>query len=423
MTDRDIRPLLGPLDVELRATPSKSVTHRALIAAALASGRSSVLDPLDADDTRFTRDGLAALGVSIRTEDDRWVVEGCSGRLPGGGSLFLGESGTSMRFLTAVAALGAKPSVLDGAPRLRERPMEELASALREVGGTVELSATGGLPLRSGGSKPSGGTVRMPSGRSSQFASAMMLIAPRIEKGIDLLLEPPAVSMPYIEVTADVMRRFGAVIERPGELHWRLRPGELRGRDYRVDGDHSSASYFLASAALLGGRVRMNGLDADSAQPDARFSRILTDAGCSVTTGPDWVQVESAGPGASLDLEMGDAPDLVPTLAVLALFAEGPSELRGIAHLRHKESDRLEVLATNLRNLGRDAHAGVDRLSIGARTGPLRGSEIQTASDHRMAMAFAVAGLKLSGIKIDDPGCVAKSNPRFWEQFGRLSAP
>jgi len=420
MKNRDIRPSIGPLDVEFRAAPSKSVTHRALIAAALASGTSTVRDPLDADDTRITRDGLSALGVAIRTEDDRWIVEGCAGNLPGGGRLQLGESGTSMRFLTAVAALGTAPTELDGAPRLRERPMQELASALSEIGGSVQLSPTGGLPLRAGGRFPFGGRVRMPSGRSSQFASSMMLIAARLEQGLELRLEPPAVSMPYIELTAQVLRRFGVEVEHPDDLNWKLRPGDFKGRDYRVEGDHSSASYFLAASVLLGGRVRLNGLDPQSAQPDARFSRILEAAGCAVTRGSDWVQVEASGPVPSLDLEMGAAPDLVPTLAVLALFAEGPSELRGIAHLRHKESDRLEVLATNLRSLGRDAQAGPDRLSIGPRSSPLRGTVITTASDHRMAMAFAVAGLRLPGIEIDDPACVAKSNPRFWEEFRRL---
>lgn len=420
MPDRAIRPGRGPIDFASQASPSKSVTHRALVTAALASGTSTIRGPLDADDTRITRDGLAALGVPIHVEGDAWIVEGARGKIRGGGKLFLGESGTSMRFLTAVAALGDEPSQLDGTPRLRERPMLELADGLGEIGGRIRLSDSGGLPLRAGGEKPLGGTVRMPSGRSSQFASALMLIAPRLASGIDLRLEPPAVSIPYIVVTADVLRQFGVGVERPQELRFVVGSGDYRGRDYRVDGDHSSASYFLAASAILGGRVRLDGLDPESAQPDARFSRILEAAGCRVSRGPDWIEVESPGRVAPLDLDMGEAPDLVPTLAVLALFAEGPSRLGGIAHLRHKESDRLEVLARNLRALGRDATTGPDYLAVGPLTRPLRGATVTTASDHRMAMAFAVAGLRLPGVAIDDPACVAKSNPRFWEEFERL---
>ena len=420
MRERTIRIAAGPIDCEFRVAPSKSVTHRALVAAALARGVSTIRNPLDADDTRITRDGLTSLGVTIRSLDDAWIVEGAAEPLPGGGELYLGESGTSARFLTAVAVLGASPSMLDGAPRLRERPMRELATALTRVGGAVRLSASGGLPLRAGGQAAQGGVIRLPSGRSSQFASALLLIAARLGRGLDLELEPPVVSLPYVALTAAVLEQFGVDIVRIDELRWRVRPGEFHGREYRIDGDHSSASYFLAAAALLRGKVRVVGLDPHSEQPDARFGRILRQAGCSVTTGSDWIEVVSSGDVAPLDLEMGDAPDLVPTLAVLALFAEGASTLRGIAHLRHKESDRLEVLARNLRGLGRDAQAGEDYLHVAPRSGALRGALIRTDSDHRMAMAFAVAGLRQPGIRIDDANCVTKSNPRFWDEFERI---
>ena len=298
--------------------------------------------------------------------------------------------------------------------------MLELANALSALGGAVRLSNSGGLPLQAGGQEIRGGHVRLPSGRSSQFASALMLIAARLGQGLDLELEPPVVSLPYVALTVAVLEQFGLEIEQVEELRWRIPPGDLRGREYRIDGDHSSASYFLAAAAVLGGRVRVVGLDPRSKQPDARLGRILQQAGCSVSTGSDWIEVASTGNVAPLNLEMGDAPDLVPTLAVLALFAEGPSTLRGIAHLRHKESDRLEVLARNLRDLGRDAHAGEDHLQVAPRSGALRGALIRTDSDHRMAMAFGLAGLRQPGIRIDDADCVAKSNPRFWDEFERF---
>jgi 3-phosphoshikimate 1-carboxyvinyltransferase len=421
MDVRAIRKRCEPLDAVLSATPSKSVTHRALVAAALADGQSALHGPLDAHDTRATRDGLSSLGIEIRSESGRWLVRGCSGRVPGGGALALGESGTTMRFLTAVAALGETPSRLDGAPRLRERPLGDLASALGQLGGSLRSDAeTGGLPLTAGGGSLRGGTVSLPGSPSSQYASALLLVAPRLPGGLALSIEPPAVSLPYVELTERVLRAFGVEVTRESELSWRVAGGGYAGRDYHIEGDHSSASYFLAAAAIVGGRVRVHNLDSNSAQADARLGTILRDLGCRVETGDDWVEVEGDGKIPGFDLDLGDAPDVVPTLAVLALFADGPSVLRGVAHLRHKESDRLEVLARNLRALGRHAVAFDDRLVVEPPPPCLGGARIGTAGDHRMAMAFAIAGLRVDGIQIEDPACVAKSNPSFWDQLDRL---
>jgi 3-phosphoshikimate 1-carboxyvinyltransferase len=423
MDVRRIDRVCGPLDAVLRAVPSKSVTHRALVAAALANGESTLRHPLDADDTRATRDALVALGVTIRAANDGWVVHGCGGRIPGGGSLSLGESGTTMRLLAAVAALGAVPSRLDGAPRLRERPLGELASALERLGASIHPDPeTGGLPLTAGGSPVRGGAVSLLGSRSSQFASALLLIAPRLKEGLDLTIEPPAVSLPYVQLTADVLTAFGVRVMRVSELRWRVASGAFAGRDYPIEGDHSSASYFLAAAAVLGGRVRIHGLLSESAQPDARLGAILRDLGCRVDAGSGWVEVEGSGRIPSFDLELVDAPDLVPTLAVLALFAEGRCVLRGLAHLRHKESDRLELLARNLRTLGRHATALEDRLVVESPPPCLGGGRISTASDHRIAMAFAIAGMRIEGVAVEEPACVAKSNPGFWTQLAELAA-
>ena len=262
----------------------------------------------------------------------------------------------------------------------------------------------------------------LPAGRSSQFTSALLLIGSRLPGGLEIVLAPPAVSLPYVEVTVRVLREFGVRIERTGELRWRVSEGGYRGREFRVEGDHSSASYFLAAAAILGGRVRAEGLDPDSAQPDARLQRILHDLGCRVRSGPDWVEIEGSGRIRPFDLDLSDAPDLVPTLAVLALFADGPSAMRGVGHLRIKESDRLETLAGNLRRLGRDASTTEDALLVGPDSSRRpKGAMIETASDHRMAMAFAIAGLRIPGVTIDDADCVAKSNPDFWKDFSRLT--
>jgi 3-phosphoshikimate 1-carboxyvinyltransferase len=402
------------------AAPSKSVTHRLLVAGALAHGRSLVRDPLDADDTRATRNGLEALGVRVEDAPGGWVVHGGGGRVPGGGRLDLGESGTSLRFLLAVAALGERPSLLDGAPRLRERPIADLADALTALGArVVPCARPGSLPLEAGGKRPAGGRVGVPGSSSSQFASALLLVGSSLPHGLDLTLEPPAVSLPYVRITERVLSEFGVALANDG-LHWRVPPAPHSGREVTVEGDWSSASYLLAAAAIGNGRVVVTGLSDASAQPDARLVAILRGIGCAVESRGDRVEVRGGGSWSGFDLDLGEAPDLVPTVAALAAFATGPSRIRGVGHLRFKESDRLATIAANLAAIGRPATAGADRLDIGAVTGPLHGATIRTASDHRIAMAFAVVGLAVAGVVIDDAGCVAKSHPGFWDQLSKL---
>jgi len=422
MTARTIQRTDGPLEATFRAPPSKSVTHRALVAAALASGPSTIVGPLDAEDTRVTLKALGALGFRVRAGDSGWEVHGLGGEVRGGSEIDLAESGTSFRILTAVASLGTRPSRLDGAPRLRERPIGELAAALRSLGAHLELSAkVEGLPIRVGGVPLRGGRVVLSAKRSSQFATALLMVGSRLEKGLELVLEPPVVSLPYVDLTVAVLEAFGVEVNRPEELRWLVSPGDYPGRKYVVEGDHSSASYFLAAAAVVGGRVRIEHLDPGSAQPDGRLGLVLERLGCVVRRGPDWVEVEGTGSIPPFDLDLSASPDLVPTLAILALFADGPCSMRGIAHLRLKESDRLALLAGNLRKLGRDAAATEDALLVKAPSGKaLEGATIETASDHRMAMAFSVAGLRVGGVRVDDAGCVAKSNRDFWKDLSRL---
>jgi 3-phosphoshikimate 1-carboxyvinyltransferase len=401
---------------------SKSVTHRALVAAALADGESTIHEPLVAIDTRVTLEGLAALGVRTAEREGQWTVHGCGGVVPGGAEVTLRDSGTSFRFLLALSALSASPSRLDGSARLRQRPVGELAAALGGLGAQVRLAPHGeGLPLVAGGSVPAGGVVSIPSGRSSQFASALLLIGSALPGGLDVMLESPVVSLPYVELTVQVLQRFGVRVERRERLHWRVDAGTYPGRDYRVEGDHSTASYFLAAAALVGGRVRVCGVDPDSRQSDRRMSEILEELGCRIERGTDWIEATGSGIIPAFDLSMSDAPDLVPTLAALALFSDGPCVVRDVAHLRFKESDRLELLAQNLTKLGRESQTVDDRLEVGPPGTTLHGAVIVTASDHRIAMAFAVAGLRMGGITLDDAACVAKSDPGFWQRFESLT--
>jgi 3-phosphoshikimate 1-carboxyvinyltransferase len=425
MEVRRIERARAPLACSLRAVPSKSVTHRALVIAALADGPGAIVDPLEADDTRITREGLRALGVEVRASRGRWTVSGCGGALRGGAELSLGDSGTSLRLLAAVAALGTAPSRLDGSPRLRERPMDGLVEALASLGAGLRCGPSpGGLPLRVERGRLRAGAVRVAGGRSSQFSSALLLIAPRLAGTTDVVVEPPAVSLPYVELTARVLEDFGVRVERPAPAHYRIRGGAgYPGREYRVEGDHSAASYFLAAAAAVGGRVCVQGLDPRSAQPDARLGPLLEAAGCRVEAADDRIAVERRGELRPFDVDLAGAPDLVPTLAVLALVAGGPSVLRGVAHLRLKESDRIAAIAENVRLLGRDVAVSGDALRIVGSAAPLRAATIRTRSDHRVAMAFAVAGLRDGGVAVDDAGCVSKSNPHFWRQLEELRRP
>jgi len=403
-----------PLAARIVAPPSKSVTHRALVAGALAAGQSEIVGPLDARDTRETLAGLEALGMRASVDGDRWKIRGCAGNPPGGGRIDLEESGTSLRLLTAVAALGAKFSRIDGAARLRERPLVELTDALESLGAPV---TQGGLPLTVGGTPFSGGEVCVAGSRSSQFASALMLIGPCLESGLTIRIEPPAISLPYVEVTRAVMREFGAETSHPESLTWRIPAGRYSATAFRVEGDHSSMSCFMAAPLLTGGSIRIEQIDPASAQADACFPDILESLGARVETGKEWIEIQADGTVPEFDLSMGHAPDLVPTVAALGLFSKGRSVIRGVEHLRYKESNRIEQLAVNLRRLGRAVEIFDDGLEFGEADVFLRPAQIETAGDHRIAMAFALVALRLTGISVDHENCVAKSYPGFWNDW------
>ena len=422
MASRTIHPVARALDAVVTAPPSKSATHRAFVLAALSDGASLVRGPLRADDTDVTLDGLRALGVEVSVSAGAITLHGTAGVARGAARIELRESGTSMRFLLAVAALGSASSVLDGSARLRQRPLEDLSRALVALGGRVHLAGNGrSLPASAGGARPTGGTLVLPGGTSSQFASALLLVAPFLARGLDLTLTPPHVSLPYAEMSVRALEGFGARVHRRSPFSWRVEPAITTGRELRVEGDHSAAGYFLAAAAIAGGRVRVVGLDPQSAQPDTRCGELLARAGCRLSSGSDWIEVEGANVLDPLDVDLSEAPDLAPTLAVVCALARGRSELRGLGHLRHKESDRLALVARNLERLGCRVELHGDRWGIEA---PARSRStevtIETGSDHRIAMAFAVLGLRVPGITIDDADCVRKSNPRFWDQLDRL---
>ena len=406
------------IDLSITAPPSKSFTHRALVAAALARGSSAIRDPLVSDDTTITATALRSLGVPLVWEEGVVRITGVEGRFPTGEEtlLHLGDSGTSMRFFAALALLAENPVVLRGSPRMHERPIGPLVRALREVGGEARyLGKEGYPPLRVAGSLRGGDAV-VDGSISSQFISALLMAAPCAEGDLSLTVSPPPVSRSYLDLTAEVMSAFGAPPGREGYTHFIVKGGTgYRGRIYRIEGDFSSVSYFLAMGAVCGGRVRVGNLNRESPQGDRRFPDILEEMGCRVQWGSDGLLLESDGSISGIDVEMSGSPDTVQTLCAVAAFARGPTRITGIEHLRHKESDRIQSTASSFRSLGGDVRVEGDTITIRPR--PLHGGVIDPRGDHRTAMAFAVIGIGAGGVTIRDAECVSKSYPEFWDHL------
>ena len=423
----------GPLAGTVRVPGSKSHTNRSIVISALADGASTVEGALFADDTIAMMEGLRALGFKVAADEParRVEVEGLGGRIPAGEArVDARDAGTVMRFLTAVAALGRGTYLVDGSARMRERPIGDLVEGLRGLG--VEVRSTereGYPPLEVRARGLAGGTARVSAATSSQFASALLLAAPYAREPVTVELEGEVVSRPFVELTLALMREFGAEIERAGEAAFRVEaPRPYRAGAHHVQGDATAASYFWAAAAVTGGRVEVANVGTRSHQGDAAFPDILEQMGCTVTRSPDSIAVEGCSHLVSGSFDLNAMPDTVPTLAVAALFADGPVEITNVANLRVKECDRLAALATELPKFGAEVEqlprglrilpppGGRDALELGFR--PVR---VATYNDHRMAMSFAVAGLAVPGVEIEDPGCVAKTYPGFFEDLARLA--
>lgn len=411
------------IKAKIQAPPSKSYTHRAIIIAGLADGISIIKGQLDADDTRITARVMASLGARIIWEDNLITVHGTGGLLSAPSApLDIGDSGTSMRLLTAVCLLADKAVTLTGSTRMQERPIGPLVHALNKAGATIRYLKTEGYPPITIEGKLPGGEIYIDGSYSSQFVSSLLIVSPYAIADSTIILTSPGVSGPYITITTEMMNRFGVNVHKLSPLSWSVASHQkYKSSPYVVEGDYSSASYWFAFAAVSGGSITIEGLNQYSAQGDRRLLDIIQKMGCDIrwdldpVTNSEIVTVTGNDILQGVDVNMADSPDVVQTLAIIAAVARSKTRIRGIHHLRAKESDRILAITQGLSELGISVESSDDEIII--YPGPLHGGVIHPLRDHRTAMSFAVLGSVIGGVTILDAGCVSKSYPGFWEVF------
>lgn len=407
---------------------SKSISNRTLLLAALASGTTQVHDLLISDDTQRMLEALDKLGITLKqTAEKDWRVEGARGAFPvKQAELFLGNAGTAFRPLTAALAVSHGTYTLSGVPRMHERPIGDLVDGLRQIGARIEYIGNEGypplklLPADIRVSAP----IKVRGDVSSQFLTALLMALPLTGREAVIEVIGELISKPYIEITLNLMARFGVNVQRDGWQRFTIPAGSY----YRtpgtvfVEGDASSASYFLAAGAIAGGPVRVTGIGANSIQGDVRFTEALQAMGAKIEFGQNWVEASppAAGKLHALDLDCNHIPDAAMTLAVAALFADGPSRLRNIASWRVKETDRLTAMATELRKVGATVEEGSDYIVVTPPENLIANAQIDTYDDHRMAMCFSLVSLGNVPVTINDPGCVAKTFPEYFSAFGEI---
>lgn len=424
----EIHTLTEVPDAVVEVPGSKSITNRALLLAALADGESTLRNVLFSDDSRYFMQCLTSLGYQLTIDESNKTVtvKGMGGDIPepaGVAELFVGNAGTAARFLTAFAALGKGTFRIDGIPRMRQRPIQDLIDALTSLGVDIKSELDSGCPpviVRADGLP--GGHAEIPGNRSSQYLSALLLTAPYARNEVSIQVTGELLSAPYIDMTLQMMQQWGVHTQtEPGNL-FRIPAGQkYSARNYIIEPDASSASYFVAIPAITGGKVRVTNLGRDSLQGDAQFAGLLAKMGCKVELGHDFIEVSHVR-GDSLqgiDVDLNEMSDTTMTLAVVAPFAETPTTIRNIGHIRIKETDRIYAVVTELRKLGVE----VEEWQDGMRIHPakhIRPAAIDTYDDHRMAMAFALVGLRVPGVKIKDPQCVSKTFPDYFDVLNRI---
>jgi 3-phosphoshikimate 1-carboxyvinyltransferase len=427
----DLEPVMHA-EGTVRLPGSKSISNRTLLLAALSEGTTTIHDLLASDDTLVMLGALQKLGIQWEQLDERThIVHGAGGALPiHEADLFMGNAGTAIRPLTAALAVIGGDYTLHGVQRMHERPIGDLVDALNAVGAQIEYTGAEGFPplrIRRGHIHASRMSVR--GNVSSQFLTALLMVAPLMAKDHPVTIEVVGelISKPYIEITLNLMRRFGVKVEQDGWATFTVQPGQRYHTpgSIHVEGDASSASYFLAAGAIAGGPVRVEGVGRDSIQGDVRFAEALEQMGASITRGDTWIEARSNGVLKAIDADFNHIPDAAMTIAVAALYADGPSTLRNIASWRVKETDRLAAMAIELRKVGAIVEEGEDYIRITPPT-ELSPATIDTYDDHRMAMCFSLASLdgkarRGNAMRINDPKCVAKTFPDYFETFASIA--
>ncbi|MCC5608992.1 3-phosphoshikimate 1-carboxyvinyltransferase [Nostoc sp. CHAB 5834] len=412
-----------PVDATVEIPGSKSLTNRALLVAALAQGDSVLENALFSEDSEYFAKCVEQLGIPITLNPHlaQIQVAGRGGDIPAKqADLFVGLAGTAARFISALVALGNGEYRLDGVPRMRERPMGDLLTVLEAGGATINFEGNSGfMPYTVYSRQFAGGNFRLKANQTSQQLSALLMIAPYAQQDTNIEVEGTLVSQSYIKMTCRLMADFGVEVIQIGDNQFQIKAGQrYQARHYTVEPDASNASYFFAAAAVTGGRVRVKHLTKQSCQGDILWLDVLEQMGCQIKDSDDYTEVTGPKQLQGIDIDMNDISDLVQTLGAIAPFASSPITIRNVEHIRYKETDRIKAVVTELRRLGVKVEEFPDRLKI--EPGPITPAAIETYHDHRMAMAFAVTGLKVPGIVIKDPGCTAKTFPDYFTRFFQM---
>lgn len=417
-----ITPIPHPLNATVRVPGSKSLTNRALLIAALANGTTRLTNALFSDDSCYFAKALQTLGFDVQLDEpnSEMMVTGQGGHIPAKeAELFIGNAGTAARFLSAFLTLGNGEYILDGDARMRERPIQDLIDALNQLG--VELEAKNNCPPVEIFAKGlSGGKTNIAGNISSQFLSALLMVAPCARSPIEIEVTTALNSKPYVDMTISVMQDFGVQIDRQGYERFTIYPASyLPITKYQIESDASAASYFFAAPAICGGTVRVENISRNSKQGDIAFLDILGQMGCGITEGKNFISVTGTNTLIGVDVDMRDIPDTAQTLAVIAPFASSLTRIRGIASARVKETDRVHATCTELARLGVRVEEHEDGMTVYP-CETLKPASIQTYNDHRMAMAFSLIGLRFDGVFIENPACVSKTFPNYWEVLDTL---
>ncbi|MBT3336698.1 MAG: 3-phosphoshikimate 1-carboxyvinyltransferase [Anaerolineae bacterium] len=442
---KKITPITHPLNASVRVPGSKSLTNRALLIAALAEGKTTLTNALFSDDSRYFANALKALGfeVSVNEEEKTMSVVGLGGKIPADSAeLFIGNAGTAARFLTAFLNLGNGEYILDGEPRMRERPIGDLVDALTPLGADISSPCSDDfsrparnekglkpllqgkrenyLPLKLTASRFTGGKTQIAGNVSSQYLSALLMTAPYAENPVEIEITTELFSKPYVDMTINIMQDFGIEIERDGYQYFKVSPNAYFPiSNYQIESDASAASYFFTAPAICGGTVRVENISRNSVQGDIDFLDVLAEMGCTIEETENCILVTGNSSLRGVDVDMSDIPDTAQTLAAIAPFASSPTRIRGIASARMKETDRISAVCTELMKLGVKVEEYEDGMTIYPCEN-IQPASIETYNDHRMAMAFSLIGLRAEGVEIEAPGCVSKTFPNYFDVLDEL---